>query len=83
MKNIYFLVSSSVVIAFFFVDGWLSGILRWIICSVISTGTVGVGFNALVDMCANHPQICESVSKKFLSLPPKAKMPCPPGGVVL
>ena len=83
MKKVYLLITSSALIALFFVDGWW--ILRWIVCSVISTGTVGAGFNALVDVCANNPKLWESVSKKLLALPPKelpAGMTCPLGTVV-
>nr|CAH0112260.1 unnamed protein product [Daphnia galeata] len=77
MKNSYIVV---ILIALFFVDGWWTGILRWIIFKIISTGIVGAAFKTLVDVCAYHPEIWES-SINLLSQPSNSelKFDCPPG----
>jgi hypothetical protein len=77
MKNSYIVV---ILIALFFVDGWWTGILRWIIFKIISTGIVGAAFKTLVDVCAYHPEIWES-SINLFSQPSNSelKFDCPPG----
>lgn len=82
---------SLILITTFLANYWWTESLKWIVNRIsllfsstlkgflLSTGTIGTGFNALVDVCANHPKVWESVSTHFLSLPSKTQMSCPPG----
>ncbi len=79
MKNSHIAI---ILVTLFFLDGCWTGILRWVIFKMMSTGIIGATFSTLVDFCAYHPKIWES-SINLLSQPSSSelKFDCPPGEV--
>ncbi|XP_057364925.1 group XIIB secretory phospholipase A2-like protein [Daphnia carinata] len=77
MKNSYLVITLVTVL---FVDGWWTGLLKWLLVGTVSSKIIGAAFNTLVDICAYHPDIWES-SAYLLSLPRNSelKFDCPPG----
>lgn len=77
MKNSHLVIT---LIAVLLVDGWWTGVLRWIVVGTVSSKIIGAAFNTLIDICAYHPDIWES-SVYLLSLPSSSelKLDCPPG----
>ncbi|KAI9562174.1 hypothetical protein GHT06_013139 [Daphnia sinensis] len=77
MKNFYSVITFVIVL---FVDGWLTGVFRWLVVGTVSSKIIGAAFNTLIDICAYHPDFWE-LSVYLLSLPHSSelKLDCPPG----